>query len=56
MNTKPLIWIGMFVGGAIGGYVPVLFGADAFSFSSIIGNMLGGLAGIWAGFKLGQMF
>lgn len=56
MSPKTLIWIGIFVGGTIGGYVPTLWGADLFSFSSIIGNTIGGIAGIWAGWKLSQMF
>ena len=56
MNTKSLIWIGVFVGGTVGGYIPTLFGAEFFSFSSIIGNTIGGLVGIWTGYKLGQMF
>lgn len=56
MNPKSLIWIGVFVGGAIGGYVPVIFGADLFSMWSIVGNTIGALVGIWAGFKASQYF
>lgn len=56
MNTKSLIWIGVFVGGTIGGAIPTLWGASFFGISSVIGNMFGGLAGIWAGYRLGQMF
>lgn len=56
MNPKTLIWIGVFVGGTIGGLIPTLWGASALSFSAIIGNAIGGLAGIWAGWKVGQMF
>ena len=56
MNTKSLIWIGVFVGGSVGGAIPLLWGADMLSLSSIFLSMVGGLAGIWAGFKLGQMF
>ena len=55
MNTKTLIWIGAFVGGTIGGFVPMIFGADSLSFAGIIGSTVGGLVGIWAGFKLSQM-
>jgi hypothetical protein len=55
MNAKSLVWIGAFVGGSVGGYIPMLFGADALSFSSIILGMVGGLLGIWGGFKLSQM-
>lgn len=53
MDSKKLIWIGMFVGSALGSYVPSLWGSGVFSFSSIIFGALGGFAGIWLGFKLG---
>jgi hypothetical protein len=56
MNTKSLIWIGASVGGIVGGYIPALWGAGLFSVSSIIWSTVGGVAGIWAGFKLGQIF
>lgn len=55
MDTKKLVWIGMFVGSAIGNYMPLLWGGGSFSFSSIILGSVGGLLGIWGGFKLGQM-
>ncbi|MDE1975273.1 MAG: hypothetical protein KGI49_02050 [Patescibacteria group bacterium] len=55
MNPKTLIWIGVFVGGTIGGYIPALWGGSIFGFSSIILSAIGGLAGIWAGWKLSQM-
>lgn len=56
MSRKTLIMIGVFVGSAIGGYVPVLFGISLFSFTSIIGNALGGLLGLWIAFKLTEGF
>ncbi len=52
MGTKQTIWIGMFVGSAIGGYIPMLWGGSLFSFSSIILTAAGGIAGIWLGFKI----
>ena len=42
----------MFIGSAIGGYIPMLWGGSLFSFSSIILTAVGGLAGIWLGFKI----
>ncbi len=42
----------MIVGGFVGGYIPVLWGAPGISFSSIIGNAIGALVGIWIGYKL----
>jgi hypothetical protein len=54
MERKQLIWIFMAVGSAVGSYVPLLWGASAFSFSSLLLGAVGGIAGIWAGFKLGS--
>ena len=56
MNPKSLIWIGVFVGGTVGGYIPALWGDNFLSFSSVILSTIGGLVGIWAGWKLSQMF
>ena len=56
MNTKTFIWVGMMVGGGIGGYLPVLFGFSSFSFASVILSTVGGLIGIWLGFKISKMF
>jgi hypothetical protein len=55
MDSKKLIWLGMFVGSTIGNYIPLLWGGSSFSFASIILGTIGGVVGIWGGFKLGQM-
>jgi hypothetical protein len=44
----------MVVGSAIGGYIPLLWGGSLFSFTSIILTAVGGIAGIYAGFKVGN--
>jgi hypothetical protein len=49
MGRKSLVWIGMTVGSAVGGYLPVLWGGDLLSFSSLILSGLGGILGIWLG-------
>lgn len=49
---KKLIWLGMFVGSIVGGYIPVIFGVSIFSFWSLIGNGVGSIIGIIAGYKL----
>lgn len=54
MSPKTLIYIGMTTGGYLGGYLPVLWGASAFSFQSIFFGMIGGIAGIFIGFKLSR--
>ncbi len=43
---------GMVIGSTIGGYVPTLFGASAFSFVSVLGGFIGGVLGIWFTFRL----
>ncbi len=53
MDTK-LIWLGMFIGSTIGGFVPMLWGAGAFSISSILLTAVGGILGIWLGYRLGH--
>lgn len=54
METKHLIWIGMTAGSAIGGYLPLLWGGSLFSFTSILLTAVGGITGIWVGYKLGN--
>jgi hypothetical protein len=54
MQTKSLIWLGLFIGSTIGSFIPLLWGADMFSFSSIILSGLGGIAGIYIFFKISQ--
>ncbi|MEI7513326.1 MAG: hypothetical protein WCJ74_01760 [bacterium] len=52
MNNKSIIWLFMFIGSTIGGYIPSLWGAGFLSFSGIILTALGGLLGIWLGFRI----
>jgi len=49
---KKVIYIGAFVGGLVGGYLPSLFGADGFSVWSILGSTVGGVVGIILASKL----
>ena len=53
---KTLIWIGMFVGGIAGGYVPVLFGASLLSAASVLCNIAGGALGIAAGYRIARAY
>ncbi len=54
MPNKTLIWIGMSVGTLVGGFLPALWGGDYFSLAGVLCSGIGGLAGIWAGYRLGQ--
>ena len=44
----------MTIGSVVGAYIPLLWGSSAFSMSSVIFSAVGGFAGIWVGFKLGN--
>jgi hypothetical protein len=50
--NKHLVMLFMLIGSAIGGYFPVLFGADAFSFVSVLATFIGGALGIWLAFRM----
>ncbi len=50
--SKGMVWIGLFIGSTIGGFIPELWGAGIFSFSSVFGSAIGGLLGIWAAVKM----
>ena len=41
----------MFVGSIIGGYIPVLFGADFISLASVFWSGVGSIIGIIVGYK-----
>ncbi len=52
MNKRVLLIMAT-IGGAIGSYVPILFGdSELLDGWSILGGVVGGLAGIWLGVKL----
>lgn len=55
MNSKALIWLGMFVGTTLGGFLPLLWGGNLLSFSGLFCSNAGGVVGIWAGYKLGNL-
>lgn len=50
---KQLAMLGAVLFGAIGSYIPILFGDnDLLSVWSILGGIIGGFFGIWAAVKL----
>lgn len=49
---KQMVWLGMFIGSIVGGFIPNLWGAGALSFSSILFSALGAAAGIYFGYKI----
>jgi hypothetical protein len=52
MQSNKVMWMCAGLGGFFGGYIPLLWGAEYFSFVSILFSGAGALFGIWAGFKL----
>jgi hypothetical protein len=53
MNRRTLIWIGLLSGSAMGAYLPTLWGSDGLTLSAVLGSTIGGIGGIWLGFKMG---
>jgi len=52
MSSKVAVYLGMTIGSIIGGYVPTLFGAGLISYSSVLFSGIGGILGVWIGYKL----
>jgi hypothetical protein len=52
MDTKKLYLLLGSIGSVIGGWLPTLFGAGDLSGWSILGGVIGGIAGIYLGTKL----
>jgi hypothetical protein len=46
------IWFGVLIGSTVGGFIPDLLGAGLFSYSSVLFSGVGGLVGLWLGYKL----
>ncbi|HVZ11274.1 MAG TPA: hypothetical protein VG941_02585 [Candidatus Paceibacterota bacterium] len=54
MSPRAFITIGVMIGSTVGGYIPVLWGDSAFSLVSIFFAFLGGLVGIYFGWRISQ--
>jgi hypothetical protein len=53
-ERQELIWIGATVGSTLGGFVPSLWHASMFSMWGLVLSTIGGLVGIWIGWRIGQ--
>jgi hypothetical protein len=51
MDTK-IIWLGLFVGSTLGGFVPLLWGDGAFSLAAVFTSGAGGFLGIWLAYRM----
>jgi uncharacterized membrane protein YeaQ/YmgE (transglycosylase-associated protein family) len=54
MQSRSLIWMGVFVGSTIGGLIPELWGDGMFPYSSVLLSEVGALVGLWIGFKMSR--
>ena len=54
MIDKRVIWIGVVVGSTLGGLLPSLWHASMFSLSGLVCSTIGGLVGIWVGWRIGR--
>ncbi len=54
MERNKLIWLGLFVGSIIGGFIPSLWDSSLISMNGVFGSAIGGFLGIYVGYKLGQ--
>jgi hypothetical protein len=52
--TKFFIWTGLFVGSTVAGLIPMLWGDDMLSVAGLLLSMVGGVLGIFGGWKLAQ--
>ena len=46
------IWVGVLIGSTLGGWIPELWGADLFSYSSVLLSGAGGFVGLWIGYQM----
>lgn len=55
MKAKSLIMICMGVGSTAGSWLPALWGAGWLSFASVLLGAVGGVVGIWIGYRLSRL-
>jgi hypothetical protein len=56
-DMKLMIWIGITLGGALGGWLGAAMDhGNYFGAGSILFGGVGSLVGIWAGFKIGKNY
>lgn len=55
MSRKTFIWGGLFIGSSLGGFVPNFWGSSVFSMGAVIFSAIGGVIGVFVGFKLAKL-
>jgi uncharacterized membrane protein YeaQ/YmgE (transglycosylase-associated protein family) len=51
MNSRNVYWLAALVGSTIGGALPGLWGAGAFSATGILTGTIGGIVAIWLAYR-----
>jgi hypothetical protein len=54
VSSRKLIWLGFFIGSTVGGMLPPLWGGDMLSTSGFLLSVVGGIVGIWAGYRVAR--
>ncbi|HSW98978.1 MAG TPA: hypothetical protein VLF71_04015 [Candidatus Saccharimonadales bacterium] len=55
MSLKTIIWVGVFIGSTLGGWLGALIShGNWLSWQSVLGGALGAFLGVYAGYKAGQ--
>jgi hypothetical protein len=48
-QMRSAIWIWIFIGSTIGGFIPELWGGDMLSYSGVLLSGVGAVVGLWLG-------
>jgi hypothetical protein len=48
-HMRSRIWIAIFIGSMIGGFIPMIWGDDMLSYSGVLFSGIGALVGLWLG-------
>jgi hypothetical protein len=48
------VWIGIFIGSTIGGFIPALWGGDMISYSGVLLSGVGAFVGLWVAYRVSR--
>ena len=48
-RMRSAIWIAIFIGSTIGGFIPLMWGDDMLSYSGVLFSGIGAFVGLWFG-------
>jgi hypothetical protein len=50
--VKSRIWLAIFVGSTVGGFIPALWGGDLISYSGVLFSGVGAFIGLWIAYRM----